>query len=396
MRLPLALVLVLAVLPAACAQDVSEPLVTSTPVRTASRVLETRVDSLVEAAIGQRVFPGAAVAVGQRDARLLMKGYGRFTYADTARAVTPQSLFDLASLTKVVATTTATMLLYERGQIDLNAPLSRYLPAFGAGGKGEITVLDVLTHRSGLRPFRPFHTEGYTTRQQVLDAIMNDTLVYPTGTDTRYSDFGPISLALAIENITGEDFGAFVAREVFARLGMTQTGYRPAGQGSDPSVVPTEIDTLFRKRLVQGEVHDEAAYLLGGTAGHAGLFSTAEDLARFATMLVNEGQVDGKTFLKPETIRRFTTRVDASGSTRAIGWDTRSTEGYSSAGTRFGPRAFGHTGFTGTSMWIDPDARLFAILLTNRVYPTRDNSRIGPVRSDFADIVYESVVSSGE
>lgn len=353
--------------------------------------LPQQVDSLMQAAIRQRAFPGAAVAIGQGQTLALLDGYGYFTYASDRR-VTPQSLFDLASLTKVVATTTATMLLYDRGQIDLDAPLSRYLPALRESNKAALTTRQILTHSGGLRPFRPFHTQGLTTRDAVIRAIIADSLVYAPGSDTRYSDFGPILLGLAIEEITGMSLDAFTRQEIFEPLGMTNTGFRPAGGGSDPTVVPTEVDNLFRNRLVQGEVHDETAFILGGTAGHAGLFSTAEDLARFASMLVNEGRVGRTQLIQPETIRMFTTRADFDGaSTRALGWDTRSVEGYSSAGTLFGPRAFGHTGFTGTSFWIDPDRKLYAILLTNRVYPTRDNSRIGPVRAALADLAYRAL-----
>ncbi len=350
-----------------------------------------RIDSLMRAAIANQAFPGAAVAVGRAGVAAKEDGYGYFTY-DSEQRVTPQSLFDLASLTKVIATTTSAMLLYERGLLDLDAPVATYLPEFGQNGKRAVTIRHLLTHTSGLIPFRRFDRMGLTKRDQVLHAILSDSLIYPPGTETRYSDFNMITLALVIERITGQDFATFTREAVFEPLGMRHTGFRHAGNGPDTTVVPTEYDKDFRHRLVQGEVHDETAYLLGGTAGHAGLFSTAEDLAKFAYMMVNDGRVNGRQFLKPETIRLFTTRVDPDGeSTRALGWDTRNFEGYSSAGHLFGPRSFGHTGFTGTSLWIDPDAKLFAILLTNRVYPTRENHRHRPVRAAFADIAYRSL-----
>lgn len=350
---------------------------------------QTRIDSLIHAAIARRAFPGAAVAVGRAGTITWMEGYGYHTY-DLEAEITPQSQFDMASLTKVIATTTAVMKLYEDGAIDLDAPLARYLPEFGVNGKERVTVRQVLTHQSGLIPFRSFHTLGVTTREALIDAIMNEELQYRPGSDTRYSDLGMISLALAIERITGRPYAEYVRTEVFLPLGMHDTFFRTTGE-PDPSVVPTEIDRTFRARLMQGEVHDEAAWILGGTAGHAGLFSTAADLARFGYMMVNDGRINGRQFLKPETIRLFTTRADPDGSTRALGWDTRSTRGYSSAGTLFGPRSFGHTGFTGTSIWFDPDQQLFVILLTNRVYPTRDNNLHVPVRAELADIVYRSI-----
>ena len=350
---------------------------------------QARIDSLVHASISGRAFPGAAVAVGRAGAVTWMEGYGYHTY-ERETPVTAHSQFDLASLTKVIATTTAVMKLYEVESIDLDAPLARYLPEFGAHGKENVTVRQIMTHQSGLIPFRPFHTLGVTDREDLIKAIMNEELQYPPGTDTRYSDLGMISLALAIERITGRSFAEYVRSEIFLPLGMHDTYFRETGE-TDPSVVPTEIDHTFRRRLVQGEVHDEAAWILGGTAGHAGLFSTASDLARFGYMMVNDGKINGKQFLQPETIRLFTTRADKDGSTRALGWDTRSVRGYSSAGTLFGPRSFGHTGFTGTSIWFDPDQKLFVILLTNRVYPTRDNNRHTPVRAELADIVYRSI-----
>jgi beta-glucosidase-like glycosyl hydrolase/CubicO group peptidase (beta-lactamase class C family) len=350
------------------------------------------IDSLLRAAIADRAFPGAAVAIGRDQALVKLAGYGYFTY-DSETPVTPESLFDLASMTKVVVTTTAAMKLFEQGKLDLDAPVARFVPEFGANGKAEIRIRDLLTHTSGLIPFRPFHEMGILTRDAVLSHIMSESTLYPVGSEMRYSDFNMIVLAVAIERITGEPFGTYVRRTVLQPLGMPKTTFRPSGgAGIDPTIVPTEVDQTFRKRLVQGEVHDETAYILGGTAGHAGLFSNAEELTRFAFMMMNEGMIDGVSFLKPETIRLFTTAVDATKHTRALGWDTRSPEGYSSAGTLMGPRSYGHTGFTGTSIWIDPDARLFVILLTNRVYPTRDNSKHTKVRSDIADLAFRAIV----
>jgi len=366
----------------------------TTPAMDLSDNAAKRLDSLMEVSIRNQAFPGAAVSIGRANGPVLIKGYGYFTY-DSKQAVTPTSQFDLASLTKVIATTTAVMKLYEEGRLDLDAPVASYLPEFSRPDRDKITVRQLLTHSAGLIPFRPYHTLGLTTREQVIEAILAEPLDYKPGTQVKYSDHGMILMALIVERITGDDFATWTREHIFEPLGMLNTGFRPVGQGGDNSGGPTEFDHLFRKRLVQGEVHDETAYLLGGTAGHAGLFSTAEDLTRFARMLLNNGRVGTTTFLKPETIKLFTTRVTNLGekNTRALGWDTRSKEGYSSAGQLFGPQSFGHTGFTGTSLWIDPDAGIFAILLTNRVYPTRDNSKIGPVRADLADLTYRTLVS---
>ncbi len=352
-------------------------------------VMVQRIDSLMEAAMDDHAFPGAAVAIGRGDVLALLEGYGHYTY-DSARLVSPRSRFDVASLTKVVATTTALMQLYEGGHLNLDAEVARYLPAFAPHGKEKLTVRDLLTHTSGLPAWRPFYQEGILTREAVIDSIMSVRPQFAVGSRAQYSDFNMITLALLVEQISGQDFATYVTTRIFEPLGMRNTGFLAVG-APDSTVVPTENDTYFRNRLIQGEVHDETAWLLGGVAGHAGLFTTAEDLATFAYMLTNDGSIYGATFLKPETIRLFTTAVDADHHTRALGWDTKNPEGYSSAGQYFGMRSFGHTGFTGTSLWIDPDQKLFVILLTNRVYPTRNNRKLTPIRPALADIAYESI-----
>ena len=347
-----------------------------------------RVDSLMRASIADGDFPGAAVAVGRAGVTTKMRGYGYYTY-DMEKPVTPHSVYDLASLTKVVATTTAAMLLYESGKLDLDSRVVKYLPSFDNHGKSEITIRQLLSHSSGLEGYRPFHQEGFESREEVIDAIMNAELEYEPGTQYQYSDLGIITLYLVIEAITGRDFATYAEENIFEPLHMYDTGFRKVG-ATDTSVVPTERDDYFRNRLLQGEVHDETASLLGGTSGHAGLFSTADDLSKFAYMLLNDGNIYGRSFLSEETIELFTEPVEES-STRALGWDTRSPEGYSTAGDFFSTESFGHTGFTGTSLWIDPEAQLFAILLTNRVYPTRQNGGIRKVRPQFANIAQRAI-----
>ncbi|MCB0717416.1 MAG: beta-lactamase family protein, partial [Bacteroidetes bacterium] len=321
---------------------------------------------------------------------------GHFTY-ESGTTVTEKTQFDLASMTKVIVTTTAIMQLYESGAIKLDDPVARYLPAFGANGKQDVTIRQLLQHRGGLIPYRRYHMNGYSTRQSVIDAIMTDSLVYEPGTETRYSDLGMITLGLLVERVSGLSLADYADRRILRPLGMINSGFKPVGAGGDPLAVPTEVDSTFRMKLIQGEVHDETAYLLGGASGHAGLFSTAEDLARFADMMLHEGMIDGKRFLKASTIKLFTMRSDdISARDRALGWDLKSPDGYSSAGKYFGPNSFGHTGFTGTSIWIDPDAKLFAILLTNRVYPTRDNRSIVTIRPQFADLAFAAIEGAAE
>ena len=350
-----------------------------------------RIDSLLISAINAQAFPGAVVAAGRDSLLIKMDGYGAFTYR-SRRRMRPDSPFDMASLTKVIATTTAAMLLYERGLLDLEAPVARYLPGFDRPDKRAITIRHLLTHSSGLAPFRTFYADSVLTRQAVIDSIYVSALDTDPGEVYSYSDFGMIMMALVVEQITGQEFSAWCEANIFSPLGMHNTGFRGTGV-PDPDVVPTELDDYFRNRLVQGEVHDENAWILGGVAGHAGLFSTAEDLTRFASMMVRLGQHEGEQFLDRATVRLFTTAVDTSFSTRALGWDTRNPYPEpSSAGDYFGPLSYGHTGFTGTSMWIDPDAQVYVILLTNRVYPTRESFSYRLVRRQVADATYEALV----
>jgi len=346
---------------------------------------------LLEQAIADSAFPTAALAIG-RDLTVAHQGLHGYHTFESDRALNDQDVFDLASLTKVISTTTAIMLLVEDGLVDLDRPVADYLPAFGQNGKGMVTVRDLLSHTGGLIPFVPFHMQGVRSGAEVRRRILSDTLAYEPGSRSRYSDFGPITLAWMTEEITGEPFDRFVTRRVFEPLAMVKTGYHSSRTRNRGDAVPTETDDYFRNRTLQGEVHDETAWLLGGTAGHAGLFSTLRDLTRFAGMLSREGRIGETPFLKPETIRRFTKRVDPEGRhTRALGWDTKSMTGYSSAGGRFGPRSFGHTGFTGTSFWYDPDAHLYVILLTNRVHPTRDNRKHIPIRPAVANAAFEAL-----
>lgn len=346
---------------------------------------------LLDQAVADSAFPTAAVAIGRDLTVAHQKQHGYHTF-DRERALEHQDVFDLASLTKVISTTTAIMLLVEDGLIDLDRPVADYLPSFVQNGKGMVTVRDLLSHTGGLIPFIPFHMRGVRSGAAVRRHILSDTLAYEPGSQSRYSDFGPITLAWMTETVTGEPFDRFVRRRVFEPLGMSRTGYHSSRTRDRSDAVPTETDDYFRNRTLQGEVHDETAWLLGGTAGHAGLFSTIGDLTRFAGMLSRDGRVGDAIFLRPETLRLFTEAVDEEDRhTRALGWDTKSMTGYSSAGKRFGPRSFGHTGFTGTSFWYDPDSHLYAILLTNRVHPTRDNRKHIPIRPAVADIAFDAL-----
>jgi CubicO group peptidase (beta-lactamase class C family) len=321
-------------------------------------------------------------------------GYGRLDPDDNAAAVTDSTLWDLASLTKVVATTTAAMILVDDGRLDLDAPINRYLAEWSrAGDRARITVRNLLVHDSGLPPFAPLWRTA-RGRQAYLRRIAAAPLGASPGERTAYSDFSAILLGLIIERISGQTLDAFVEQHVFAPLGMRETGFRPltwrdaAGNGVGDRIAPTELDTVFRMAPVRGIVHDENAFALGGVAGHAGLFSSARDLGVFTAMLLQGGLAGEARIVEHETVATFTSR-HSEASSRALGWDTPS--GQSSAGDWFSDRSFGHTGFTGTSIWVDPERDVFVILLTNRVNPTRDNQRHAPLRRELADLVQRSI-----
>ncbi|MFB6230300.1 MAG: glycoside hydrolase family 3 N-terminal domain-containing protein [Salinibacter sp.] len=346
-----------------------------------------RVDTLLRSAMLDGAFPGATMAVGRGPAIVKLSGHGYYTY-DQKKPVTPSAQYDLASLTKVVATTTAAMLLYESDSLKLDAPVARYLPDFAQNGKGAVTVRQLLTHSSGLKPYLGPEERG-PTRAAILDTIMAQPLTYTPGTTYKYSGLNMITVMRIVETISGQSFDTFCERRIFEPLGMHNTGFRAVDSSPDSNVVPT-TDTSGTR--FQGTVHDPMARDMGGVSGNAGLFSTAPDLARFGYMLVHEGRIDGRQFLEPETIETFTARADVPNSTRALGWDTKSQEGYSSAGDEFSASSFGHTGYTGTSFWVDPEQDLFLILLTNRVYPDDTSEQIQQVRPRVANLVHRAIV----
>ncbi len=323
------------------------------------------VDGIVEKAIVDSVTPGAALAVGRHGRLVRLEGYGRLDWAARSAAVTDSTLYDLASLTKAVGTTTAIMALVQEGRLQLHAPVSRYLSWFTGGGKEGVTVRQLLLHRSGLPGWRPLW-QDHQGREEFHEALAGLELAWTPGDTTVYSDLGFIVLGFVVEAVAGEPLDRFLGQRVFDPLEMRETLFRPP-DSLLARIAPTEVDTVFRDEHVHGVVHDENAHALGGVAGHAGLFSSARDLARYAQALLDPGAAG---VFDPELVKRFTERHDST-SSRALGWDTPD-EG-SSAGRFLSDRAFGHTGFTGTSLWIDPVLDLFVVLLTNRVNPTREN-----------------------
>jgi CubicO group peptidase (beta-lactamase class C family) len=347
--------------------------------------LTSHLDQLLGSALDAGVTPGAVLAVGRHGKLVHLKAYGRVDPDPASSAATPRTIYDLASLTKVVGTTTAAMILEEEGLLDLDRPIRDYLPEFDSPEKAVITSRMLLTHEAGFEAFAALYHE-FRGRDQYLAQINARPLRWAPGTRTEYSDWDLILMQLVVERISGSTLDSFLQQRVFGPLGMVDTGFNPPVEVR-ARVAPTEIQE-FRGGKVHGEVHDENAWAIGGVAGHAGLFSTAPDLAIFAQMMLNGGEIGGRRVLRAETISRWTSR-QASGSTRALGWDTPSPRG--SAGRYFSARSFGHTGFTGTSIWMDPEKGLYVALLTNRVNPTRENTGIATVRSAIADAVQQAV-----
>ncbi len=346
-----------------------------------------RAFAVLEQGIRNRAFPGAAVAVTHEGKLVALKGLGRFTYDATSPEVRAETIFDLASVTKVVATTALAMILYERGLLDLEMPVAGILPEFAsedAARRRKVTLRMLLAHSSGLPAYQRLF-ESAPTRDALLRAAFSAPLEAEPGTRAEYSDIGFMVLGEALARMAGEELDAACRREIFGPLGMTQTAFCPPA-ASKSTIPPTVDDRVFRHRVVQGEVHDENAWVLGGVAGHAGVFAPGADVATFAHVMLS----GGAPILRPETVALFTRRESSpAGTSRALGWDTPSSP--SQSGRYFSERSFGHLGYTGSSLWIDPECRLSVTLLTNRTWPDKSSEKIKQVRPKFHDAVVEAL-----
>jgi len=360
------------------------------------------VDEAVANGVAARAFPGGVVAVGRYGELAHLRAFGRLTYDDGAPAVEADTIYDLASLTKVIVTTTLAMMLVDEGKLDLDARVSGFFPAFRGGAKDSVTLRQLLTHSGGLVWWAPLYKE-VQGKAAYLERIVAMELAYAPGSKSVYSDLGLILLGDVVERLAGAPLGELARSRVLDPLAMKDTLYKPPA-ALVPRIAPTENDP-WRGRVLRGEVHDENAAALGGIAPHAGLFGSAPDLARFAAMLLDEGRASGRRFVSRATLELFTLRAGVPQASRALGWDTptdasgaRSSipgePGYSSAGSLLSARSFGHTGFTGTSIWMDPERRLFVVLLTNRVYPTRENNKIRAVRAQLADAAVRALAET--
>jgi serine-type D-Ala-D-Ala carboxypeptidase len=360
--------------------------------------------SILENAIVGHAFPAASIAVTHAGELVALKSFGHFVYESDAGTpfkpdfglsgdfdVNAATLFDLASVTKVITTTTMAMILYERGLLELDAPIIGTIPEFLVDSCGEldprrreITFRMLLAHSSGLPAYEKLFLAAHT-QEELLRAAFTTALTADPGTLADYSDIGFIILGAALERIAQESLDIFCRREIFGPLGMTHTTFNPPAE-MRAKIPPTANDTAFRKQIVQGFVQDENAFVLGGVAGHAGLFSSAEDLARFAhTMLLG-----GSPILRRETISLFIRRESSpAGTSRALGWDTPSVP--SQSGKYLSPASYGHLGYTGTSLWIDPDRKLSITLLTNRTWPDCSNQAIKQIRPAFHNAIIEAL-----
>lgn len=354
-------------------------------------------DAAIETAIASNKCPGGVLWL-EHDGVAYHKAYGHRALVPRREAMTEDTIFDMASLTKVVATTPAVMLLVERGQVKLDAPVGTYLPEFNpgapertsaaaaGGGRELVTVRELLTHTSGLPPDLETHTDwsGYET---AIKKACAETLQSKPGTAFKYSDINFILLGEIVQRVSGMPLQVFVQREIYGPLKMTDTGYLPP-ESELPRVAPTEV---VDGKPWRGVVHDPTARRMGGVAGHAGLFSTASDLARYARMMLNLGELDGVRILKPETVKQMTsvqTPADVAAK-RGLGWDIDSA--YSGPrGNLFPPGSYGHTGWTGGSLWIDPFSKTFVIFLSNRNHPTEAGNVLG-LRRELGTLAAEAL-----
>ena len=373
--------------PALCtAQSAAHP--TAATRAASTKALRDTLQSILDRAVADSAFPGAIAVIGTHSGPLVTVTAGHLDWAKSPRP-TASTLWDMASLTKVIGMTSAMMQLVERGKVDLDAPVQKYLPEWTGTNKDKVTVRHLITHQSGLPAFKQYYKVN-APPDSILKLFIATPLDTLPGVRMIYSDIGAILLGKIVERVSGETLDGYLAHHVFKPLGMKDTRYKPP-VSLRPRIAPTENDP-WRGRHLVGEVHDENAYALGQVSGHAGLFSTAHDLDRLARAYLNGGALGGGRLAKAATITQFTTVADSTFSSRALGWDTPSP--HSSAGRFMRRPAFGHTGFTGTSLWIAPQHDLYVMLLTNRVNPTRANTKIGPVRVAVADAAMRALKPS--
>jgi uncharacterized protein YbbC (DUF1343 family)/CubicO group peptidase (beta-lactamase class C family) len=349
------------------------------------------VRKVIQRSIRDSAFPSATLGVIWKGNIVAQEAFGTMTYSPSSAKTTLESVYDMASLTKVFATTTCLMKLYDEGKIKLDDSVSKYIPEFAANGKGNVRIANLLLHNSGLAAFRPYdrQVQGAAAAMQ---AVYNEKLTYKTGDSMVYSDLGFITLGEVVKRISGKSLDVYFAENIARPLGLKSIMFVPSGDVL-ARCVPTELDTGWQQAFTRPLVHDPRSALLGGVAGHAGLFASVGDVCTLMQALYFPPS--GKpAFISPETVKLFTTR-HSKASTRAIGWDTKG-EGKSSCGDGFAPTSFGHTGYTGTSVWCDLTKELCVVFLTNRVQPTSENIKIRAVRPAVHDAVLRDIANAGK
>ena len=378
-----------------------------------------RIDTLVQKGLDASAFPGCQVLVAQQGRILYDRAFGSYSYEDR-RPVTAETVYDLASVTKCLATTLAVMKLYEEGRIRLEAPLSDYLPYLQGSNKASLTVAEVMTHTAGLRDWIPFYKRwgaeiyrpyssaafsvpvcrGMYMRSDYRDSIRHLIAVSPLAKDKKYkySDLGFYLLADAVRQVSGQPLDSFLYANIYGPMGLQRTCFNPWQRFPETQLAPTENDRTFRKQQVCGYVHDQGAAMMGGVCGHAGLFSTAEETALLLQMLLNGGVYRGVTFFKPQTVKLFTSYYAPHVCRRGLGFDKPSLSGPSPCGRLASPESFGHSGFTGTFFWVDPKYDLLYVFLSNRVCPDADNTKLSAmnIRTDIQDYIYQVIKESKE
>ncbi len=335
--------------------------------------------------VAESAFPGASVAVTHRNELVALAGVGHFTYDAGAQAVDENTIYDLASVTKVIATTTLVMILHERRKLRLDMPVKEIIPEFAGSDprREQVTIRMLLNHTSGLPAYLRLFEQAHD-RERLAETAFRAPLTADPGTRGDYSDIGFIILGELLARTTGEPLEISCRKEIFKPLGMRTTTYNPPLSWKQ-QIPPTVNDRSFRKRIVHGEVHDENASILRGVSGHAGLFANAHDVALFAQCMLD----GGAPILKQETVELFTTRDASTPGSYALGWDTPTPP--SQSGKHFSPKSYGHLGYTGTSLWIDHERRLSVTLLTNRTWPDRASDKIKTVRPAFHDAILEAL-----
>jgi CubicO group peptidase (beta-lactamase class C family) len=361
-------------------------LLTMSPLAPSAAQSYADVDRAALAGIRDGLYPGAVVIIGRRDSILYARGYGHFTWNPASRVPDPDStLWDIASITKVVATAASAMRLADGGTLDLDAPVRRYLPRFSGGLKNRVTVRMLLDHTSGLKSYVPIYKKAGRSRTRMVDLLYAQPLIRPPGDSAEYSDLNSMLLGLLVESVSGTGLDRFADTAVFHPLGMTETRFRPPAR-LKRRIAPAGI---WRGQPVPGDVNDQNAAAFGGVAGHAGVFSTGRDLARFAQVWLRDGMGPTGEWVRPATLRQFLTKGPRSG-TRLLGWDSPELNGEEPSiyGTLITQSAYGHTGFTGTELWIDPSHDLFLVFLTNRAFDPRARDSVKGlkvVRTELSD-----------